>query len=69
MTLRRVTDHPTNQAFTATWLLWPADSTRVALQLDAELRVPAYVPAGGIADEIAEAFVAAASQALAASVT
>lgn len=64
VTLSRVTDHPTNQAFTAGWRLEPADRTRIALRLDAELRVPAHIPADGIADKIAQAFVAAASRAL-----
>jgi ribosome-associated toxin RatA of RatAB toxin-antitoxin module len=64
VTLRRVTDHPTNQEFTAIWLLRPHGATRIALQLDAKLRVPALVPAGGIPDEIANGFVAAASRAL-----
>lgn len=63
--LTRVTDHPTNQEFDATWLLSPVASTRLALQLDATLRVPLYIPAGGIGDAIAEGFVAAASRALA----
>jgi hypothetical protein len=64
VTLRRVTDHPTNQEFTAVWLLRTDGATRIALQLDANLRVPALVPAGGIPDEIANGFVAAASRAL-----
>jgi hypothetical protein len=66
VTLTRVTDHPTNQEFTAVWLLRPDSRTRIALQLDAKLRVPALVPAAGIPDEIANGFVAAASRALAA---
>ncbi|MGH2886976.1 MAG: SRPBCC family protein [Solirubrobacteraceae bacterium] len=65
VTLTRVTDHPTNQEFTAVWLLRLGSRTRIALQLDAKLRVPALVPAAGIPDEIANAFVAAASRALA----
>ena len=66
VTLRRATDHPTNQAFTANWLLAPADTTRITLELDAELRIPAYFPTDGIADKIAQAFVAAASRAVSA---
>ena len=62
--LTRVTDHPTNQEFTAVWLLRPGGRTRIALQLDAQLRVPAFVPAAGIPDEVANGFVAAASRAL-----
>lgn len=62
--LTRVTDHPTNQEFTAVWLLRPNTGTQITLQLDAKLRVPALVPAAGIPDEIANGFVAAASQAL-----
>jgi hypothetical protein len=65
VSLTRFTDHPTNQEFHATWLLRPAGNTRIELQLDAKLRVPPYVPAGGIPDAIAEAFVGAACQALA----
>jgi ribosome-associated toxin RatA of RatAB toxin-antitoxin module len=64
--LTRFTDHPTNQQFHATWLLRPAGSTRIELQLDAKLRVPPYTPAGGIPDAIAEGFVGAACRALAA---
>ena len=63
--LTRVTDHPTNQEFNATWRLLPAGSKRLALQLDARLRAPFYVPAGGVGDAIAEGFVAAACRALA----
>ncbi|HEX5899083.1 MAG TPA: hypothetical protein VFY32_06755, partial [Solirubrobacteraceae bacterium] len=58
--------HPTNQRFHATWLLHPAGSTRIELQLDAELRVPPGIPAAGIPDAIAEGFVSAACRALAA---
>ena len=64
--LRRFTDHPTNQEFHATWLLRPAASTRIELQLDAKLRVPPYIPAGGIPHAIAKGFVSAACRALAA---
>ena len=63
--LTQVTDHPTNQEFNATWLLLPAGGARLVLQLDARLRVPFYVPAGGVGDAIAEGFVAAACRALA----
>ena len=63
--LTRVTDHPTNQEFNATWTLRPAASTRIALELDAKLRVPWYIRAGGIGDAIAEAFVSAACRRLA----
>jgi hypothetical protein len=62
--LTRVTDHPTNQEFTATWTVRPATSTRVALDLDAKLRVPWYIRGGGIGDAIAQAFVSAASKRL-----
>jgi ribosome-associated toxin RatA of RatAB toxin-antitoxin module len=64
VTLTRVTDHPTNQEFTAVWLLHADTRTRMALHLDAQLRVPALVPTAGIPDEIATAFVEAASRAL-----
>jgi len=63
--LTRVTDHPTNQEFNATWTLRPAASTRVTLELDAKLRVPWYIRADGIGDSIAEAFVSAGSKRLA----
>lgn len=36
----------------------------VALELDAKLRVPSYVPTGGVGDAIAEGFVTAACRAL-----
>jgi ribosome-associated toxin RatA of RatAB toxin-antitoxin module len=62
--LTRVTDHPTNQEFNATWMLRPASSTRVALELGAKLRVPWYIHAGEIGDAIAEGFVTAACRAL-----
>ncbi len=65
--LTRVTDHPTNQEFNATWTLRPAASTCVALELDAKLRVPWYIRAAGIGDAIAEAFVGAACRRLATS--
>jgi ribosome-associated toxin RatA of RatAB toxin-antitoxin module len=64
--LTRVTDHPTNQEFNATWQLRPTGSTRLALQLDARLRVPSYIPAGRVGDAIAQGFVAAACRVLAA---
>ncbi|HTP21846.1 MAG TPA: SRPBCC family protein [Solirubrobacteraceae bacterium] len=63
--LTRVTDHPTNQEFNATWMLRPSANTQVALELDAKLRVPWYIRAGGIGDAIAEAFVSAAGKRLA----
>ena|SRR5579864_4232919 len=63
--LTRVTDHPTNQEFNGTWRMRPAGSTRMALDLDAKLRVPWYIPARGIGDAIAAGFVTAACQALA----
>ena len=63
--LTRFTDHPTEQQFNALWVLRAADSTRVALKLDAKLRVPSYVPAGGVGDSIAEGFVGAACRRLA----
>ncbi len=63
--LTRVTDHPTEQEFTATWLLTPAGNTHISLRLEAKLRVPSYTPAGGVGDAIAKAFVTAACQALA----
>jgi hypothetical protein len=62
--LTRVTDHPTNQKFNATWTLRLAASTRIALELDAKLRVPWYIRAGGIGDAIAKAFVGAACRRL-----
>jgi ribosome-associated toxin RatA of RatAB toxin-antitoxin module len=62
--LTRTTDHPTNQEFNATWMLSSAGSTTIALELDAKLRVPHFIPAGGIPDEIAQGFVTAACRAL-----
>ncbi len=65
--LSRFTDHPTNQRFDATWLLRPADGTRIELQLDATLRVPRFISGDGVGNLIAEGFVTAASRALGAS--
>ena len=64
VTLTRATDHPTNQEFTAVWLLHPGSGTRIALRLEAKLRVPAFVPAAGIPDEVANGFGGAAARAL-----
>jgi hypothetical protein len=63
--LTRVRNRPTSQEFNATWMLTPAGSTRVALDLDAKLRVPWFIRADGIADAIAEGFVTAACRELA----
>ena len=63
--LSRFTDHPTEQEFNANWVLQPAGSTRIGLELDAKLRVPGYVPTGGMGDQIAERFVTAACRVLA----
>jgi len=63
--LTRVTDHPTNQEFNATWLLRSAGGTRLALELEARLRVPRYILAEGVTDAIAGAFVTAACRAFA----
>ena len=63
--LTRVRNRPTSQEFTATWTLTPAGRTRVALDLDAKLRVPSFIRADGIADAIAEGFVTAACRELA----
>jgi ribosome-associated toxin RatA of RatAB toxin-antitoxin module len=64
--LTRFTDHPTEQEFTANWVLRPAAGTRIALEIDAKLRVPSYIPAGDAGDAIAERFVTAACSALSA---
>jgi Polyketide cyclase / dehydrase and lipid transport len=64
VTLTRVTDHPTSQEFTAVWVVHPGHRTRIVLQLDAQLRMPAFVPTAGIPDEIVNRFVGAASRAL-----
>jgi hypothetical protein len=65
--LTRVTDHPTNQEFNATWLLGvrPGETTLITLQLDALLRVPWYMGGRGVGDAIAQRFVEAACAALA----
>ena len=63
--LSRFNDHPTDQEFNANWVLRPAGSTRIGLELDAKLRVPGYIPTGGKGNEIAENFVTAACPALA----
>jgi Polyketide cyclase / dehydrase and lipid transport len=63
--LTRVRKRPTSQEFNAAWMLTPAGSTRVALHLDAKLRVPRFIRAHGIADAIAQGFVTAACRELA----
>jgi ribosome-associated toxin RatA of RatAB toxin-antitoxin module len=47
--------------FDVTWRLHNGDITRLALELDASLDVPRFLPLGGIGDSVAEGFISAAS--------
>jgi hypothetical protein len=47
--------------FDVTWRLYDGDRTRVALELDATLDAPRFLPLGGIGDSVAQGFISAAS--------
>jgi ribosome-associated toxin RatA of RatAB toxin-antitoxin module len=52
------------EEFAVTWTLEPAASTRIRLDLDANLSVPRLLPLGGLGDSLAQGFIAAARKAL-----
>ncbi len=62
--LTKPASHRSDQQFTVTWRLSETEGTRIELSLDANLRVPRFLPVGGIGTSMAEGFVAAASRAL-----
>jgi ribosome-associated toxin RatA of RatAB toxin-antitoxin module len=47
--------------FDVTWRLHEGESTRLALELDANLDAPRFLPLGGLGDSVAQGFVSAAS--------
>ena len=47
--------------FDVIWRLEEGEKTRLALELDANLDVPRFVPIGGVGDAVAQGFVSAAS--------
>ena len=62
--LARVADQPSDQTFDVAWRLSEAGSTRLSLDLSANLNVPRFLPLGGIGDSMAAGFVQAAKDAL-----
>jgi ribosome-associated toxin RatA of RatAB toxin-antitoxin module len=59
------TNDPSQQQFGVTWRLQDDEGTHIELYLDAILRVPRFLPVGGIGNSMAKGFVAAARRALA----
>ena len=57
-------DGSDQQRFDVTWRLEDRGDTRIALELHANLSVPALVPLGRVGDAIAEGFVRAATREL-----
>jgi hypothetical protein len=55
------------ERFDVTWKVGAAPSTRIELQLGANLDVPRFIPLGGVGDSIAADLVSAATRALASS--
>jgi hypothetical protein len=47
--------------FDVIWRLHDGEKTRLALELDANLDVPRFVPIGGVGDSVAQGFISAAS--------
>lgn len=50
-----------NAKFDVTWHLQDGPNTRLALELEANLDAPRFLPLGGIGDSVAQGFVSAAS--------
>jgi ribosome-associated toxin RatA of RatAB toxin-antitoxin module len=50
-----------NAKFDVTWRLHDGENTRLALELDANLDAPRFLPLGGLGDSVAQGFVSAAS--------
>jgi ribosome-associated toxin RatA of RatAB toxin-antitoxin module len=63
--LRRVPHGPDDpERFDVTWRVDDANSTRIRLELAANLSVPRLVPLGGVGDHLAQGLVSAATRAL-----
>jgi ribosome-associated toxin RatA of RatAB toxin-antitoxin module len=54
-----------NAKFDVIWLLNDAESTRIAIELDASLDVPRFLPLGDVGNAVAQGFIAAATAELA----
>jgi ribosome-associated toxin RatA of RatAB toxin-antitoxin module len=50
-----------NAKFDVIWLLNDAESTRIAIELDASLDVPRFLPLGDVGNAVAQGFIAAAT--------
>ncbi|MFZ0380555.1 MAG: SRPBCC family protein [Solirubrobacteraceae bacterium] len=63
--LRRIPHRPTDQErFDVTWRVDGGQSTRIALDLAANLDVPRFIPVGDVGDAMAQQLVSAATRAL-----
>jgi ribosome-associated toxin RatA of RatAB toxin-antitoxin module len=62
---RRRHDGRDQEEFEVTWQVSDRAGVRIDLALDANLSVPRFLPVGGVAEGLAQGFVAAAAQALA----
>jgi Polyketide cyclase / dehydrase and lipid transport len=63
--LVRIPHEPSDEErFDVTWRVGAQNSTRIALELAANLNVPRFIPLGGVGDSIAEGLVSAATRAL-----
>jgi hypothetical protein len=63
--LSRIPHQPTDkERFDVTWRLERGDSSRIRLDLAANLNVPGFIPLGGVGDSMAEGLVSAATRAL-----
>ena len=64
--LRRIPHEATDpERFDVTWRVGGAPSTRIGVDLAAQLNVPRLVPLGGVGDALAQGLVSAASRELA----
>lgn len=63
--LKRIPHGPSDpERFDVTWRVDDAESTRIRLDLAANLSVPRLVPLGGVGDSLAQGMVGAATRAL-----
>jgi Polyketide cyclase / dehydrase and lipid transport len=66
--LSRIPHEPSDgERFDVTWRVDGGDSTRIQLDLLADLNVPRFIPLGGVGDDLAQGIVNAATRALASS--
>jgi ribosome-associated toxin RatA of RatAB toxin-antitoxin module len=63
--LTRVTDGSSEQRFEVLWRLRNGKTTRIEIDLYANLRLPRFLPLGAIGDSLAAGFVAAARREIA----